>query len=302
MTRVWFAALAVTTACGGHSDTHQPDAIAINDGPAVDAPPGYSTLISRMWTLPANSQGYMCTRLQVAQDMWFTGFRPLSPSGTHEETLTMSSTLTGPLGDYSCTPTTNDPEVTYAAGIGTDDVDLPAGVAVHLTAGVYINLNLHVSNTTAGTLSGESGVLAMPVDSADVVNDADMAFAGTTTINIPADGQPHTAQGSCATHPAWNVLTLWPHMHETATHQTLVVTHAAVSTTMLDVAFDYTDQKNYPMGDMLVQQNDLIQVTCTYINNTMVNPIVYGVSDSEETCFTGLYKYPTGNDLDTCID
>jgi hypothetical protein len=281
---------------------HGSDAI---DAPA-DAAPGWTELISRSWTLPLNSEAYRCTRIQVPQEMWVTAFHSIAPTGTHHSVLTISNQST-PLGDYDCSAGSLDSQMLYAAGVMTDDNVLPSGVAIHLTAGMYINLNLHLFNASDNTINGTSGVMVKTVAASEVVNEADMMFSGTFNISIPADDQPHPASGGCTANSDLHIFTLWPHMHQIATHQTLVVTHNSSPTTMLDVPYNFNDQKNYPMADTIVHAGDSIQTTCTYVNNTAVtdppaHTVTFGESSTSEMCFTGIYKYPAGGTLFSCVN
>jgi hypothetical protein len=268
------------------------------DGTTVDADPGWAMLVSRSWTLPANSEAYRCTRIQIPTDMWVSGFRAISPPGTHHSVLTISMTQT-PLGDYDCSPNQLDQQMLYASGVGTDDLLFPDGVAIHLTAGQYINLNLHLYNAMDNQTTQSSGVAVRTMVASQVVHPADMTFAGTLNITVPNDGQPHTANGGCAVPADWHVFTLWPHMHQAATHQTMTVTHGT-PITMLDVPYQFSEQKNYPMQDTLIHAGDSVSVTCTYVNNGPM-PLVFGDSSDSEMCFTGIYKYPAGGGLFGCV-
>ncbi|MEO6777528.1 MAG: hypothetical protein ABI467_31670, partial [Kofleriaceae bacterium] len=194
------------------------DAAAIGSDSAI--PADFQMLVSRSWTMPSDTEGYKCVRIPVPADMWITAFRSLAPVGTHHSVLTISTTNTQ-IGDYDCSAGALDNQMLYAAGVGTDDNALPDGVAIHLAAGTYINLNLHIYNTTDNSITATSGVLVKTIDPSLVQNEADMQFSGTININIPSDNQVHTATGSCMVAHDFHVFTLWPHMHQTAIHQTL---------------------------------------------------------------------------------
>ena len=88
-------------------------------------------------------------------------------------------------------------------------------------------------------------------------------------------------------------------MHQTATHQTMIVTHST-PLTMLDVPYQFSEQKNYPMADTLIHAGDVVGVTCTYVNNGPM-PLTFGDSSDSEMCFTGIYKYPAGGSLFGCV-
>ena len=257
--------------------------------------------MARSWTLaPGATNTYECTRIKVANDMWVAGFRAASPLGTHHAVLTISTSSTR-TGDYDCFAGSLDSQMLYAAGVGTDDLLFPAGVAMHIAAGTYINLNLHLFNATDNRLANSSGVLVKVVAQADVQHEADMMFSGTPFINIPSDNMPHTAQGGCTAPTDWHIFTLWPHMHQTATHQKWSYTHAGVTTALVDDAFDFNEQKNYPIADTLLAQGDTLQTVCTYVNNTG-HTMTFGDGSDKEMCFTGMYKYPAGGSLFQCAN
>ena len=267
------------------------------DGANAD---GWTPLISRGWDLAAGATNtYKCTRIKVMNDMWVAGFRAQSPKGTHHSVLTIS-TNASQTGDYDCQAGSLDNEMLYAAGVGTDDLNFPAGVAMHIPAGTYINLNLHLFNASDMPMSGDSGVLVKIVQKADVVNEADMMFSGSFLINIPSDGQPHVVQGECTAPMDWHIFTLWPHMHQTATHQKWTYTEGAnAPVTLLDDDFQFAEQKNYPIADTLLKAGDKIDTYCTYVNKTGTTK-TFGDGSDKEMCFTGMYKYPAGGNLFAC--
>jgi hypothetical protein len=126
-----------------------------------------------------------------------------------------------------------------------------------------------------------------------------MMFSGTFLINVPSDGQPHTASGSCTVHADEHIFTLWPHMHQTATHQKWTYTEGSTTTALIDDDFQFAEQKNYPIPDTLLKAGDTINTVCTYVNNTG-STMTFGDGSDKEMCFTGMYKYPAGGNLFDC--
>jgi hypothetical protein len=295
-----FVALVLVAACksdapaAGPADAHGgPDAI---DGPTAD---GWTPLIARSWSLaPGATNTYECTRIQVANDMWVSGFRVAAPVGTHHAVLTISTRNTA-VGDYDCGALSLDTQMLYAAGVGTDDLMFPAGVAIHIAPGTFLNLNLHLFNATDNRLADSSGVLVKIVKQAEVQHEADMMFSGTFLIDVPSDGQPHIAQGGCTAPTDWHVFTLWPHMHQTAVHQKWTYTHSGIPTSLIDDDYIFAEQRNYPIPDTIIHKGDRIDTVCTYVNNTGM-PMSWGDGSDREMCFTGMYKYPAGGNLFQC--
>lgn len=287
--------LAALAGCGDVGDAPPAD-----DGLPPIAPGEWGTLVARGWSVPPGSADtYRCTRIEVKQDLWISGFRAISPPGTHHTVLTISNTA-WPLGDYDCGVGSLDPQMLYASAIGTDQVTFPPGVGMRLRPGQFINLNLHLFNATDQPVSGRSGIEVKAMAAADVVHEADMTFAGSRTIEIPSDGLPHDVVGGCVAPRDWNVFTLWPHMHQFARHQKVTITPPGGSPqTVLDDAFAFGEQRNYPIATLPIAKGARIDVTCTYVNTSGVT-VRFGDSSNEEMCFTGMYKYPAGGFLFEC--
>ncbi len=288
--------------CGSTGSNSGDDAVAVDA--AIDAPPqtgDFTDLVGRDWDVPAGSADtYKCTRILVTEEMWISGFRAIAPLGTHHTVVTISNS-SSPLGDYDCSVGSLDFQMLYASGVGTGDLMFPDGVAMKIKAGQYINLNLHLFNASDAPISGHSGIMVKRVAAADVVHEADMTFAGSMNISIPPDGQPHDVAGGCKV-PAggWNVFTLWPHMHQFATHQKLEITPSGgVPMALLDAPYAFEEQQNYPLADTFIPAGTTILTTCTFVN-TGTETITFGDSSNQEMCFTGMYKYPAGGNLFQC--
>ncbi len=287
----------VTAAC--HTSSGNPpggdDAVDVD---AAVSYPGWTPLIARSWSIPAGATDtYRCKRIQVMQDTWIAGFKSLGPLGTHHTVVTISDTAPQ-LGDYDCQVGSLDLKMLYAAGVNTDDMMFPSGVAMKVKAGQYINLNLHLFNVTDQTLADSSGVLIKTVTPAEVVHEADMTFAGSSNFSVPSDNLPHDVIGGCDAPAEWHIFGLWPHMHQHATHQKVRLT-TGTPVTLLDDAYSFSEQKNYPMAERMVAAGTHIEVTCTFVNNTGT-ALKFGDSSNEEMCFSGMYKWPAGGNLFQC--
>jgi hypothetical protein len=257
---------------------------------------GWTTLISRSWTLTPGQQFYVCRAIQIPTDIYITSFRAISPPGNYWTVLTVSDTPFTATGDYNCSAGsgTFDKQGFYAAGLGTNDLVFPTGVAVHLKAGQYINMNLHVTNAH-GTmdLTGPSGVQVQTTSAANVTEEAEMIMGGTFTISIPSDGMIHTAQGGCNAPQDFNIFAAWPHMHSLGERINLFISHAGVAQDWLDVnPYSVNTQLEYPLTPpVLAHAGDSLTVTCEYVNNTGTT-VSFGDSSTAEQCFMGLYIYP----------
>jgi hypothetical protein len=293
-----FAALLAFPACGGGT-TGDDDGDDGDDTATPDAsiPSDFTELIGRDWTLPTG-ESYRCVRIRVERDMWINGFHALAPLGTHHTVLTISN-ASDPLGDYDppdCRAGSLDFQMLFASGVGTDDLVFPAGVAMHLTEGQYINLNLHLFNTQpSGDLSGHSAIWVKEIPQADVVNEAEMVFAGQAAFTIPGEtgAEPYAdVHGGCDFGAASTILAYWPHMHQYAMHQKVTLTQGGNDIIVHDDDYSFFEQKNYPLDTPIqISAGDHIDVQCSYENHTGV-AVPFGDSSTDEMCFTGIYRYP----------
>jgi hypothetical protein len=317
--RAWV--LAVALAGCGHGPMEAidgPNGSGSSDA-GIDAPtpPGWTMLISTHWQLsgPGDEQ-YFCRRMKVPADMWISAFRPLAPAGTHHSVLTIDPT-TPQVGSFSCDNATgfdDQSHLLFASGLQTNDLVFPQGIAVHLTAGQYITLNLHLLDSSDVEEMDESGVYVQTVDPSQVTHEVDATFAGTRTIDLKADGTMQSLYGGCSAPEDWHVFALWPHMHQFGMHTKLnITTTANQTTTVLDQPFVLSDEKTYPMNEMIIHQTDAISTVCSYIvpMQTCTYPtgacipgtcepdgfchIPYSESSTGEMCYTALYKYPAGD-------
>lgn len=282
------------------------------DAPPDTTPPGFVEIIGRDWSINPGHDFYECRKILVEQEMWISSFKTLSPQGTHHQIMTVSDNGDA-LGDSDCNAGILDPKMVYAGGIETGDLTLPDGVAVHIKAGQYLSLNIHLFDTTDGPISGHSGVLAKTIAAADVVHEADMTFAGTTNLNktgvgngtsiprppgVPHDNQTHIYYGGC-TVPAgedWNVFALWPHMHEIGNRMSLRINGGLP---LFDQAYDFENQQILPPPSALVlHPGDQVTVGCSYLNdtpnhtNTGTQPVAWGDGANAEMCYLGMYRWP----------
>ena len=260
----------------------------------------YSPLITRSWSIAAGATDvYKCTRIQIDRDINVTALRSLSPFGTHHSAITISSP-DAPLGDYDCDGGLIDPQLLFATGLNTNDMIFPADTGIVIPAGTKLNLNLHLFNATDSPISGESGVLFR--ESKSVTQEADMFFGGTMNINIPNNDETTTTSGTCTLAHDFTMFSVWPHMHQIGTHQKVEWIHDGIDDTLLDVDYQFTSQKSWPLAQQLqFHAGDQIKVTCSWVNNED-HVVIFGERTEDEMCFAGIYRYPAGGALYECLE
>lgn len=307
-TTLAFTGLVTFAACGSSGgggdddgdddDTTTPDANT-NVSPDADLT-GFTELIGRDWTIPPGEQ-YKCIRIQATEDVYITDFHAQGPIGTHHTVLTVTDNLGFPggteIGEYDCEVSNLDLQMLFASGVNTDDLGFPDGVAIKVSAGQYLNLNLHLYNTQPSVdLSGHSGIWVKTIPAAEVEHEAEMFFAGDQELNIPGNtnGTPHEEGYTCTITNPGTIVAYWPHMHQYAVHQKVTFRLDGEEAFVHDEPYSFEEQKNYPFETPIVfdgEGEDTIQVQCFYENDTG-QPVGFGDSSDTEMCFTGLYRYP----------
>ena len=256
---------------------------------AAVIPPGWTVLVLGAWSLEAGSTGYRCRRVLVGEDIWVSRFRVLAPTGTHHAIASLSE-VAAPLGDFDCSTGNLDPKILYAAGATTPDLELPAGVSVHLEKGQAIDLNLHVIDALNDPLSGNSGVLVQVLPEAEVRSEARIVLAGPTSFTVPANTASYTVAGDQAVTADLQLFGLWPHMHRRGSYSKVMWTHAGATTTLYDSLYTFDEQRTYAAPATTLHAGDQLHVECTYINLTAI-PAPFGAGAGDEMCYLGLAGY-----------
>ena len=253
-------------------------------------PPGeWQTLIEGEWSVAPGSESYTCVVATVERDMYISAFRPISPLGTHHTVLTRA--VGGNDGTYPCDAATNGQNMIFGSGVGTETLQLPEGVAVRLSQGERLLLNLHLFNTDTAVLTGLSGTEVLLIDPSEVVEESRVVLAGTQDINIPAQSTK-TESGSCSIDRDVTIWAVAPHMHQYGTHMTITAMESGAPNVLHDDAYDFDGQLAYVLDTPLsLSQGDRVDVDCTF-NNTSTSTVGFGDSSNAEMCFGGLFYYP----------
>jgi len=276
-------AIALAAGCGGDSTS-----------PSGGNQEVWNVVSQRSWTLGAQNEGYVCHSEQVASDEYITGFRLASPPAAQAEVYLLVSDSPSTSEDFACNfGTVLGNELLYTASYGTDSIKFSEGKGVHVAAGQYLLLVIHMNNTADTTVSVATKIEGRVGTAADVTTPIDMVFAGTVYIQAPNDGQTHTATGGCNPDASGHIVALLPLMRTLGTHQRVDLTINSTTQTLLDTSFDpmhvrylqFTTDVSWPAQSTL-------QVTCSYVNNTAMTEH-FGDDESSELCFNAMYRYPT---------
>ena len=268
---------------------------ACSGGDSTSPPPPtdqWSVAAERAWTMPAASEGFKCLGIHVTSDEYFTGFRLADPGSAQNEVMLTVSDSPVTEGAFDCSAGSLGAQLVYAASVGTTAIEFPAGFGVHVSAGQYLFLNIHLVNLSDTSVADSTRIEARVGTASDVATPIDMSVSGTFLINIPSDGQVHTATGTCDAAADTHVLAFLPLMRSRAVHQTVDVvvgsTHQLVLDQTFDVQHDIYSQLATPV---LIHMGDEIVTQCSYVN-TGTHTENYGESADNESCFDAIYRYP----------
>jgi hypothetical protein len=306
MMRRYTLAIVLAIGCGGTNpgggDDTSPIDAATTPADAYIPPSGYTKLIGRTWNLPVGAHDiYRCARVTVPTDTYITEIEAQAPTGTHHTVLSIvSANVAGPDGEYDCQVQTLGMVMLYASGVGTSPLLFPSGVGLKIAAGTQIHLNLHLYNASDDAISGDSGIWVKAQPTAPPML-AEMVFAGPLQLSIPAGAQNYPVNGQCTITKSYSLFALWPHMHKAAIHQKIDLVRAGTTTTLLDQAYDFNEQKYWLQSPVIpLQANDKITVECRYNNPSATSTLNWGDSSDEEMCFGGMYRYPAQGSILFC--
>lgn len=280
-------------ACG--VDTEAPG----DDDGAPPPADGYTSLVSGAWSLPASTEKYVCVRLTAKADTYLQAIRPVAPLGTHH-TVLMLGAPDGPDGITDCTSALVKPAI-YASGVGTQPLELPAGVAVHVRPGQQLLLNLHLFNATDTAISGTSGIEILPIDASAVQHEAGVVLIGKAGgLAVPPNMSTQT--GRCTTPANATVFALAPHMHVLGTHMKVSYANADGSgaRVLLDQGYSFDEQRFASLDQPLVSgAGGRVTVECSYFNPTG-QTVYFGESTTQEMCYALTFVYPAPT-VEQCV-
>ncbi len=285
---IW--AIATTAAaCGSDPQpTGKPSSPAASTGkPSGSSTSGltYERIIEGSWTLePGSENPNFCVQKPLTEDVYIHAIRPVRPPGTHHTLLTVGT-------DQQECITAVASGFVYAAGLGSEGLVLPDGVALKLPAGKVLNLGLHIFNTGTTEVSGTSAMEVVTMDPKDVVYESDSVLAGPIGFTLPAH-QETKITDTCQLTADQSVYALFPHMHQLGTHIKTTVNIGGVPMVLHDGDYQFNEQFQIPIEPTLkLSAGDSVDTECTY-DNTTDRDATFGESSNNEMCFSVLFRYP----------
>ena len=254
------------------------------DPNAPDAGPNdWVPLITANWTLPPNSEMYICATKTMTQDVYSHAMRPIAPLGTHHTVIDLQPPEGPDNPGFPCGPEFG---AFWASGYGTQPLTLPDGVALLAPQGQQLKLSLHLFNASDQPLSGTSGLESQRMNAADVVHTASVDYHGPFTFAIPGNNQPYTTTHTTSIGNR-TLVAIFPHMHQLGIHfQARIVG----GPTLWDDDYQFESQEFAPLASIPVTSGQTLETQCTWRNNTG-STVYWGDSSTAEMCFTILMSY-----------
>lgn len=248
--------------------------------------PEWTRLVEGSWTLPAGGElTNYCVHQDITEDTYISAIRPVHPLGTHHTLLTASDAA----ADCNFSVVSNT--LIYGAGVGSEGLTLPDGVAMKIPAGKVLNLGLHLYNTTTEELTGTSAIEVVLMKAADVRYEAEAMLAGPFDISIPPYGI-HTQSGDCPIDQEQTIFAIFPHMHQLGTHFKATFIQSGQEIVLHDGDYSFQEQYQIPLDNPLtLEPGDIIRSECTW-NNPTANTVTFGESSDTEMCFDLVFQYP----------
>lgn len=279
---------------------------ACSGGDSTSPPPGHqdvwSAVVSRGWTIAAESEAYKCYGAQLSADEYITGFRLAAPSAAQTELFVFVMDSPPTLGSFDCSSSTGGGHLIYAAGIGTTPIDFRAGQGVHVAAGKYLLLNVHIVNASDASVADSTRIEGRVGTAGDVTTPLEMALAGKLAFSLPGDDTPVLINAGCSVTTDQHFVALIPIMRSLGVHQTVSVSSASDTTphAIHDASFSPTHVVYDAFtSDISAPAGSHVSTSCTFVNTTG-HSVTFGESAQNEYCFSGIYRYPvaTGGSYD----
>lgn len=266
---------------------------------STSPPPGggqqdvWKSVAGRSWTVSAQTESYECYGVRAATDQYITGFRLASAPASQAEIFLFVTDTAPTLGNSDCELAAHSGHLIYASARGTTPIKFTGGKGVHVAAGQYLLLNIHLDNTTAALASDSTSIEGRVGTASEVTTPMELMLAGKLQFSVPADTATVLIANECLFSTDQHLVAIIPLMHELGTHLLLaVVDQSNNKDTVFNAAFDpahviYTSLT----PDYLVPAGSQLQATCSY-RNTTGHEVDFGESSTDELCFAGIYRYP----------
>jgi Copper type II ascorbate-dependent monooxygenase, C-terminal domain/Copper type II ascorbate-dependent monooxygenase, N-terminal domain len=181
---------------------------------------------------------------------------------------------------------------------GAPATSFPSDVGLKLSKKLV--LEVHYYNNTGAPTQDRSGVKMCTAKKGKRPNLAGVHFTGSEGICVEP-GQSREVSGMCSpdygkgdANGDIHIVSVWPHMHVSATRMSMVINRANGTREVLhDEPFDFNNQLAYPK-DVVLHRGDTMETRCFYTNKTNAR-IPFGERTQDEMCYGFVTAWPTGS-------
>ncbi len=182
----------------------------------------------------------------------------------------------------------------------TDENGTPVGFEI--PPHQMVKIEMHYIDTTQFPLSVMGKISFDTVPLSTKVTKSDLAFWGTTTINIPANGTADTGVLFQNALAGTRTFALTTHQHQLGTEMRVWYGGSATDPNRVQVADGkswsdppvelFTPALDFPKNGNSSLSAKGLAFECTW-NNTTPNPVTFGEGFNDEMCFLWQYYYPS---------
>lgn len=196
-----------------------------------------------------------------------------------------------------------DAQLLLSGGPGGGGTRMPddVGMRIPTGSGVVLMLEVHYFNPSSEAMEVDATGVEVCATATPRPIEAALHFLGTQAINLPAHAKTNVVS-VCNPAPLdepVHVMSVYPHMHLTATHAKITVQRSAAEETLFDEPYTFTEQRTYPLprdgkaADVVINSGERLTTTCSYDNQTD-ETITYGEFSEKEMCLMMLWAWPAG--------
>jgi hypothetical protein len=242
----------------------------------------------------AQQEGYVCFAFDartlegapIERLIWST-----TPGGVvlHHATLLATAEARPTNGGFDCDPMPPDAIALHVLSPAGDELELPEGVALDLPDETQtLLIEAHIRRV--GTENSSSATLEVCRATAPPTH---LAARIGIAAPVPAirPNMVERASARCQLSKAWNLVSVWPHMHRVGSEFHAALFRGAERIPIVDVAhWDFNHQLTYPV-ELSAEPGDLIETTCVWSNPTS-DYVLPGIYTENEMCTFGVIGWP----------
>jgi len=281
--------------------------------PPEELPPGTSVASIGPTTIAAGQEKTLCIRMRLSNEHPILATQIMSTlaPGSHHLILYRSTDQTESLTPTPCQPFGSilggENVPIYITQRLQDEFTLPASTGLMMAAHQMVRVEAHYLNATTTALQASARLLitGKAVDTGEAAGlvEANLAFWGTSRIDIPPQASFDTGVQFQAAIAGTSGLSLTTHQHHLGTRFQVWVSAAPADTAAAPVA----DTQNWSEAPLYrldpVPKFDGtggLSYRCQW-NNPTNQEVLFGESALAEMCFLWMYYFPS-HGFDVCID